>query len=643
MNDILWNASPSRIEKSSIYDFMRDLPVKNYPQLHQWSVDHPEDFWLKVMTYFDVIREGQDTPVCHDLSFETYGWFPNVRLNFAENLLRHAHTEQSGKIALNSIHETQEKRRVSYRDLKKQTSKVVKVLTDSGFKQGDVLGAWMPNVPETVIAMLASTSLGGIFTSTSCDFGVEGVIDRFGQSKPKVLVAAASYSYNGKKIDLLPKIAELAKRLESVEKIIIVDILGSDEDLTVIDRSITWKGVMENISEQEIDFVKVPFGAPLYIMYSSGTTGKPKCIVHGVGGTLLQHLKELSLHCDLNERKNIMFFTTCGWMMWNWLVSALALGSEVTLYEGSPSYPSLGEFAQLINKEKIHIFGTSPKFLKALEDTEQEPTASFDCLETVLSTGAPLMPEQFDFVYKYFGHDLHLASISGGTDILGCFMLGNPLVPVRRGEIQAAGLGMAVSSFGPDGKELPKGEEGELVCTKSFPSQPISFLNDTNDEKLKEAYFNHFPGVWHHGDFIHMTKEGGVVVHGRSDATLNPGGVRIGTAEIYRQTESLEWIEDALCVGRTHDGEVEVVLFIKVKDGAEFNQSNIDEIKSLIRKETTPRHVPGHIFKVSGIPYTRSGKKMELAITRILAGKALTNLEAVANPECLDEYKKFFS
>ena len=643
MSDILWSASPTRIEKSRIYDFMRDLPVKNYPQLHKWSIDHPEEFWLKLMNDFDVIREGDEQPVCTDLTFKTYGWFPNIKLNFAQNLLRHAHTEQSGKIALNSIHETQDKRRLSYCELEKQTSKVAKVLKDSGFKQGDVLGAWMPNVPETVISMLACTSLGGVFTSTSCDFGVEGVLDRFGQSKPKVLVAAAAYSYNGKKIDLLPKIAELAKRLDSVEKIIIVDILGSTEDVTVIDRSMSWKSIMENISEQEMQYVTVAFNAPLYIMYSSGTTGKPKCILHCVGGTLLQHLKELALHCDLNERKNIMFFTTCGWMMWNWLVSALALGSEVTLYEGSPGYPSLGEFVQLINKEKIHIFGTSPKFLKALEDTGTEPSASFDCLETVLSTGAPLMPEQFDFVYKYFGHDLHLASISGGTDILGCFMLGNPLVPVRRGEIQAPGLGMALASFGPDGKALPVGQEGELVCTKSFPTRPIGFLGDENNQKFNEAYFDHFPGVWHHGDFIHITENGGVIVHGRSDATLNPGGVRIGTAEIYRQTESLDWIEDALCVGRPRDGDVEVVLFIKTKNDEALTQSHIDEVKSAIRKETTPRHVPSHVLKVQGIPYTRSGKKMELAITRILAGKALTNIEAVSNPECLEEYKKFFS
>lgn len=640
-NDILWTPDPGRIERSRMFNFMRETEAKNYPELHKWSVDHPEEFWTKVMEHFDVIREGSDTPACTDIGFKQYGWFPNVKLNFAENLLRASTGDRADTIALNALHETQEKRRISYRDLASRVGKLANVLKANGFKQGDVLGAWMPNVPETVISMLAATSLGGTFTSTSCDFGIEGVVDRFGQSKPKILIACAAYSYNGKVIDLRERLKEIANKLDGVSKIIVVDILNQKPDISAIGKSQAWEEALENASSDKLEYVRVPFGSPLYIMYSSGTTGKPKCIVHSVGGTLLQHLKELGLHSDLTEKKNIMFFTTCGWMMWNWLVSGLAIGSEVTLYEGSPGYPSLGEFVNLINREKVHIYGTSPKFLKALEDAKVTVEGDFSCLETVLSTGAPLMPEQFDFVYKFFKHDLHLASISGGTDVIGCFMLGNPLMPVRRGEIQAAGLGMAVACFSEDGKPLAANTEGELVCTKSFPSRPVGFLGDSNNEKINDAYFNRFENIWHHGDFIHITEHGGIVVHGRSDATLNPGGVRIGTAEIYRQTESLAWIEDALCVGRSNDGDVEVILFIKPKSGEELNGSRVDEVRALIRKETTPRHVPAEVHAVTDIPYTRSGKKMELAVTRLLAKKPLTNIEAVANPECLEQYKKY--
>lgn len=640
MSDILWSPSPSRIEKSQMFDFMCQQKIKDYSALHEWSVNEPEDFWTKVMNYFDVIREGDDKPACTDLSFKSYGWFPQVKLNFAENLLRHAFTNNADRIALNCLHEKVEKRRLSYRQLASDVGKLANYLKQLNFKEGDVLGAWMPNIPETISAMLAATSMGGVFTSTSCDFGVEGVVDRFGQSKPKVLVAAAGYSYNGKDIDLSERLLEISKKIPSLEKIIVVDFLGKQPDLSHIPRAILWQDALVEATEEKLTFTRVSFNQPLYIMYSSGTTGKPKCIIHSVGGTLLQHLKELGFHTDLTAKKNIMYFTTCGWMMWNWLVSSLAFGAEVTLYEGSPAYPNLKDFVEKVGSEKVHIFGTSPKFLKALEDAKIDVETDFPVLETVLSTGAPLMPEQFDFVYKFFKADLHLASISGGTDIIGCFMLGNPVMPVRRGEIQSPGLGMAIACYDEQGKILPRGQEGELVCLKSFPSRPIGFLDDANNEKINAAYFDHFPGVWHHGDFIHITDDGGVVVHGRSDATLNPGGVRIGTAEIYRQTETLAWIEDSLCVGRPHDGDIEVVLFVKLKVGEQLTGDKVDQIRALIRKETTPRHVPSAIYEVNDIPYTRSGKKMELAITRILAKKPLTNIEAVANPECLDQYKK---
>ncbi len=640
MNDVLWSPGPNRIEKSRIFDFMQDIAPRNYPSLHEWSVKEPQKFWSKVMDYFAIVREGDDQPACTDLSFKSYGWFPNVRLNFAENLLRHREGVRADRIALNCLHEKAEKRRLSYRQLAASTGRLANYLKDHGFKEGDVLGAWMPNLPETVVAMLASTSLGGVFTSTSCDFGVEGVVDRFGQSRPKVLIAAAGYSYNGKDIDLMPRLLEISKKLPGIEKIIVVDFLNTKPDVQTIERAQLWDDALASSGSDELTFKRMPFSAPLYIMYSSGTTGKPKCIVHSIGGTLLQHVKELGLHCDLNEKKNILFFTTCGWMMWNWMITSLAFGAEVTLYEGSPAYPDLKSFVELVGNEKVHIFGTSPKFLKALEDAKVSVETEFPVLETILSTGAPLMPEQFDFVYRFFKHDLHLASISGGTDIIGCFMLGNPLLPVRRGEIQAPGLGMDIACYNEKGEPQAPGVEGELVCLQSFPSRPIYFLDDPQDEKLNDAYFNHFPNVWYHGDYIHMTAEQGIVVHGRSDATLNPGGVRIGTAEIYRQTESLPWIEDAICVGRPHAGDVEVLLFLKLKQGEKLTADKVDQVRALIRKETSPRHVPAKIYQVSDIPYTRSGKKMELAVTRLLAHKPLTNIEAVANPECLEQYKK---
>jgi acetoacetyl-CoA synthetase len=613
------------------------LALSDYDQLHIWSVSRSEDFWNSLFDYYPIQYSGERERVCLDHSFEKYAWFPDVQLNFAQNLLAQG---KDADQALIFSHESGKSDVVTYAQLRWRVGQWQRHLAQF-LQAGDTLAAFMPNIPETVVAMLACTAQGAIFTSTSCDFGEEGVVDRFGQCRPKVLVAATHYQYNGKTFDLRPRLQAIVKRLPSLKHVILVDFLqlagGQCEAFSVPS---IWHQELEAGPVCQPLYHSLPFNHPLYIMYSSGTTGKPKCIVHCAGGVLLQHLKEIGLHTGFHSIKCLFFYTTCGWMMWNWLVSGLFFGGKIVLYEGSPSYPSMADFLSLINRWQINFFGTGPKFLRALEDSQLVKSKPFTSLEMLLSTGAPLLPEQYDFVAQKFAPGVPIASISGGTDIIGCFMLGNPELPVYRGEIQCLGLGMDVVALDDNG-QVVVAREGELVCRRSFPSRPLGFLGDDNGAKFREAYFSRYPGVWYHGDFITITERHSVKVFGRSDATLNPGGVRIGTSEIYRQIEGLPYVMDSLCVGRQVQGDVEVVLFVKMSAGESLSQLRCEEIKARIKAGTTPRHVPKMLIAVRDIPYTRSGKKMELAVYRLLHGKALTNLEAVANPECLDEYRGY--
>lgn len=636
MSEILWRPGSEKIKNSEITRFQKfvNLEGRDYKSLHDYSVKNKNDFWTKLIEFYDVKFSGSLNPALLEDSFDNYTWFSEVQLNFAENLLKSGRDES---IALNFQHESGLEKKITYRELRESVASLSHYLSTQ-MSAGDVLAAYMPNIPETVIAMLGTSAMGGVFTSTSCDFGISGVLDRFSQSKPKVLVAAIGYEYNGKYFDLTQRLIEIEASLPELSKIILVDFLGKGIDLSGFKNAVKLSELLTQKAEPK--FSQLPFSHPLYIMYSSGTTGKPKCIVHSQGGTLLGHIKELGLHTDLTKDKKIFFFTTCGWMMWNWLVSSLYYGAEIILYEGSPAMPSPEYFLKMIDRQKVNIFGTSPKFLKALEDTDANFNTDFDSLEAILSTGSPLLPAQYDYVYQKIKKDVQLSSISGGTDIVGCFMLGLPIAPVYRGEIQCLGLGLDIVALDESGADSIE-HEGELVCRNTFPNRPLGFLNDDSKEKIRAAYFNQNPGVWTHGDFIKITEHGGVVVYGRSDATLNPGGVRIGTAEIYRQTEVLPFILDSLCVGKNHSGDVDVILFVKLKPGEELTLERKKLIKDQIKKNTTPRHVPKEIFVVNDIPYTRSGKKVELAVARILSGKAVSNIEAISNPECLSEYQQY--
>jgi acetoacetyl-CoA synthetase len=608
---------------------------EDYESLYRWSTEKREDFWTAVWEFCDVraSRRGDHVLINGDV-MPGAKWFDGARLNFAENLLRY----RDDRAAIIFRGEDGRREALSYAQLFDQVAKLAGSLRMAGVQKGDRVAGFMPNRPETIVAMLATTSIGAIWSSCSPDFGSNGVVDRFGQIRPVVLFAADGYLYNGKHIDSIGTIGDVMHHLDSVRQIVVVPFVKEIPDISSLDRGVLWGDFLS--TETEIEFEQLPFDAPLYVMYSSGTTGVPKCIVHGVGGTLLQHLKELQLHSDLDRDDVIFYFTTCGWMMWNWLVSALATGSTIVLYDGSPFHPEPGSLWQIAEEESVTIFGTSAKYISALENAQQRPGHDFDLssLRVLLSTGSPLSPENFDYVYRDIKQDLQLSSIAGGTDIISCFALGCPVKPVYKGELQCLGLGMAVEVFDDEGQSI-EGRMGELVCTKAFPSMPVGFWNDDDGSKYHEAYFDRFRNVWCHGDLAEITQHRGLVIHGRSDAVLNPGGVRIGTAEIYRQVEKLDEVVESIAIGQEWDGDVRVVLFVRLRDGMDLTDDLERRIRTTIRRETTPRHVPAVIAAVTDIPRTISGKIVELAVRNVVHDRPVKNTDALANPEALEQYR----
>ena len=639
----LWTPSPERIARANITNFRAAAEKRagrnlaGYRELHAWSVADREGFWNLVWDHCGVIGEKGGRILENGDDILASRFFPDARLNFAENLLR----KRGAGDALVFWGEDKVKRRMSWDELRGLVSRIAAFMRANGVKAGDRVAAMMPNMPEAVAAMLAATSLGAVWSSCSPDFGVQGVLDRFGQIEPVMLFAPDGYWYNGKPIDVAEKLAEIAGQLPSLRNVIVVDYLGKSAEVADrIAKAQTLAAAIGKIEAQPIEFARLPFAHPLYILYSSGTTGVPKCIVHSAGGTLLQHLKEHQLHADLSDGDRLFYFTTLGWMMWNWLVSGLASGATLLLYDGSPFHPSGDILFDYAAAEGMTYFGTSAKFIDTARKAGVEPTKGRDLskIRTLSSTGSPLSPEGFEWVYAAVKPDLHLASISGGTDIAACFVIGVPTLPVWTGEIQAPALGMDVDVWDEDGKPLARGK-GELVCKKSFPSTPIGFWNDADGSKYRAAYFERFPGVWHHGDFAEWTEHGGMIIHGRSDATLNPGGVRIGTAEIYNQVEQMPEILEAICIGQDWDSDVRVVLFVRLADGVALDADLEKRIRAKIRTGATPRHVPAKIVAVADIPRTKSGKITELAVRDVVQGRQVKNVEALANPQALELFR----
>ena len=643
MKTAIWEPSDERKNNSQMMDYIHFINKKfsfsftNYDELYNWSINKNQDFWLSFWEYSKVIDHKPCTSVVDDIKkMPGAKWFDGCTLNYAENLLRF----RDNKIAIQFYREDGPQYTLTYNQLYLKVSHLASSMRKMGVSKGDRVAGFLPNVPESVVAMLATTSMGAIWSSCSPDFGIKGALDRFEQISPKLLFASDEYYYNGKKIDCINKVKNLCEKINSIEKTIIV---STDPDLKHFNnvKFDLWENFIDNKSS-EIVFESLPFNHPLYIMYSSGTTGKPKSIVHSLGGTLIQHLKELQLHTDVDRKDTIFYYTTCGWMMWNWLISSLGLGATIVLYDGSPFFPSGKVLIDMIDELGITVFGTSAKYINALESTNISPKkiSKLSSLRTILSTGSPLMEKNFDFVYSNWKSDVQLSSISGGTDIISCFALGNPLLPVFRGEIQSKGLGMNVESFNEKGLSVLN-ETGELVCTSAFPSMPIYFWNDNNGQLYNSAYFSKYKDVWHHGDLLEINDRGGMKIYGRSDTTLNPGGVRIGTAEIYQAVDIVDEIEDSIVVGHHNQGDERIILFVKLKKDFMLNNNLKNKIVCSIKESCTNRHVPSKIFSVDSIPYTLSGKKVELAVRNIINGNIVKNKESLANPDSLEEYKNY--
>ncbi len=636
----LWTPSAERVAATAIDRFRREIHPEavDSDELIAWSIAEPGRFWRSVWDWCGLVGEPGERDVEHEDRFRDTTFLPDARLNVAENLL--ADREGAADNAIVSVEETGSESHLSWDDLRAQVGAMTEALVAMGVEPGDRVAAWMPHRSETVVLFLAAASIGAVFTSTSCDFGVEGVLDRFGQTEPKVLLAADGYRYGGREFDLLERLDEIAGRLESVEHVIVVGNLVERPPIGDRHRYRHWHEVLAEHAGAEPSFTRLPTNHPLYILYSSGTTGKPKCIVHRAGGVLLKHASEQQLHSDISAGDVVFYFTTCGWMMWNWLVSCLGTGATIVLYDGNPAHPSIGTLFEMTERHGVTLFGISAKFIDSVMKSGYRPGEQHDLssIKTVCSTGSPLSHEGFAWVYDAIGSDLHLASISGGTDLCGCLVIGDPTKPVYAGQIQSRALGLATDVYDDDGRPAAPGVKGELVCAAPFPSMPLEFWDDPHGERYHAAYFDTFENVWAHGDFAAWTDQGGMIIFGRSDATLNASGVRIGTAEIYRIVEQREEVAEAIAVAQEYDNDTRIVLFVRMSDGHELTDDLTASLKADLRTKGSPRHVPAVIATVDDIPRTRSGKIVELAVTETVHGRPVKNREALANPEALDQF-----